>query len=155
MELVGVRHLAQRASGGRHGFLVLGKGDAIIDAWGPCNAGNERGTVVTPRPAVVSEGAVMGSQNGTTTGSDSRATTALGVAVLAVVLYVIAMVVAQEKNDWLWPVAGVVGGVAAVLGWNAGKPRPSGKALGALVLGGLVFVTILVWTIWAAATGNM
>lgn len=46
----------------------------------------------------------------------SRADMALGLAVLAVVLYVVASIVAQEDNDWLWPVAGLVGGGAAVAG---------------------------------------
>jgi cytochrome b subunit of formate dehydrogenase len=79
---------------------------------------------------------------------------ALGIAVLAVVLFITAMVVAQEDNDWLWPVAGVVGGVAAYMGWNAGRPRPQGKSLAAVTLGGLVLVVIVVWIIWALATGN-
>jgi hypothetical protein len=96
----------------------------------------------------------MERSSGATTSADSRAKTALGIAGLAVVLYVVAMVVAQEENGWLWPVAGLVGGAAAVMGWVAGKPRPQGKALAAVVLGGLVFVTILGWTIWAAASGN-
>lgn len=84
----------------------------------------------------------------------SRANVAVGLAGLAVALYVIAMIVAQDDNGWLWPVAGVVGGAAAVVGWLAGKPRPRGTALIAIVLGGLVFLVILGWTIWAAITGN-
>ena len=84
----------------------------------------------------------------------SRANTALAIAVVSVVLYIVAMVVAQEDNDWLWPVAGLVGGAAAVMGWMADKPKPRGRALAAVVLGGLVFVAILGWVIWAAATGN-
>ena len=84
----------------------------------------------------------------------SRANIALGLAGLAVILYVIAMIVAQDGTDWLWPVSGLVGAVAAVLGWLAGRPRPGGKALLAIVLGGLVFLVIVGWVIWAASTGN-
>ncbi len=88
-----------------------------------------------------------------TTGSASRANLALGVSVVAVVLWVVAMIVAQEENGWLWPSSGLVGGAGAVLGWTAGTPR-RGKAMAAIVLGGLVFAMILGWIIWAAATGN-
>ena len=84
-----------------------------------------------------------------------RTDLALGLAVVALILYVVAMVIAQEKNDWLWPVAGLVGGAAAVTGWMAGKPRPRGKALAAVVIGGLIFLAILGWTIVAAATGDL
>ncbi len=87
-------------------------------------------------------------------GPASRTNFALGVAVMAVVLWVVAMLVAQEENDWLWPLAGLVGGAGAILGWIAGKPRPRGKALAAIVLGGLVFAMIVGWIVWAAATGN-
>lgn len=87
-------------------------------------------------------------------GPASRTNFALGVAVMAVALWVVAMLVAQEENDWLWPLAGLVGGAGAILGWIAGKPRPRGKALAAIVLGGLVFAMIVGWIVWAAATGN-
>lgn len=88
-------------------------------------------------------------------GSESRAKTAHRLAILAVVLYVVAMIVAQEKNEWLWPVSGVVGAVAAIMGWSAGKPRPRGQALAAVIMGGLIFLSILGWIVWALATGNM
>ena len=87
-------------------------------------------------------------------GARSRADVAVGVAGLAVVLYVIAMIVAEEDNGWLWPVAGLVGLAGAILGWKAGAPRPRGKALLAVVLGGLVFLSILLWTVVALATGE-
>ena len=92
----------------------------------------------------------------TTTPDESKANLAVGLAILALVLYVVAMIIAQEEeNGWLWPVAGLVGGAGAVVGWMAGKPRPRGKALAAVILGGLIFITILVWTIVAAITGNL
>ena len=83
----------------------------------------------------------------------SRANTALAVSGLAAVLFVVAMIVAQETNGWMWPLAGLLGGVGAVMGLMAGKPR-AGKALAAIVLGALVFAAIVGWIIWAAATGN-
>lgn len=92
-------------------------------------------------------------QDGTTSDA-SKATTALGVAGLAAVLYVVAMIMSDGAPEWLWPLAGVLGLVGAVMGWMAGRPRPAGKAMAAVVLGGLVFASILGWIIWAAATGN-
>jgi hypothetical protein len=61
-----------------------------------------------------------------------QANAALGIAALAVVLFVLALVIAQEGNDWLWPVAGVVGAAGAVMGWTAGWPRPRGRSLAPL-----------------------
>ena len=88
------------------------------------------------------------------TTDDSRANMALGIAVLALVLYLVAMFVAGETNDWLWPLTGVVGGAAAVMGWTSGKPRPRGKSLAAVILGGLIFLSIIGWIVVAMATGN-
>lgn len=90
--------------------------------------------------------------------SASNANVALGLALLSVLLYVVALAVAgndDSKYGWLWPVAGVVGAAAAFAGWRAGAPRPRGKALAALVLGGLVFLTIVLWVVVAAFTGNL
>ena len=89
-----------------------------------------------------------------TTDPGSRANVALGVSLVAVAVWVAAMIVAQEDNEWMWPLSGLIGGVGAVMGWTAGKPRPRGRALAAVVLGGIVFAMILGWIIWAAATGN-
>lgn len=85
----------------------------------------------------------------------TRANTALAMAVVAVALFALAMIIAGERNSWLWPVAGVLGGLAAVTGWAVGRPRPHGRALTAVVLGGVVFVTVGGWVVWALATGNM
>jgi peptidoglycan/LPS O-acetylase OafA/YrhL len=90
--------------------------------------------------------------------SGSRENVALSVALLAVVLYVVAMAVAGDDDSdygWLWPVAAVVGGGAAIAGWRAGAPRPRGKALAATVLGALVFVVIVGWIVVAAITGDL
>jgi peptidoglycan/LPS O-acetylase OafA/YrhL len=90
--------------------------------------------------------------------SASGANVALGLALLSVLLYVVALAVAGDddsENGWLWPVAAVVGGAAAFAGWRAGSPRPRGKALAALLLGGLVFLSILGWIVVAAFSGNL
>lgn len=90
--------------------------------------------------------------------SASRANVALGIALLAVLLYAVSVAVAGDDDTeygWLWPVTGVTGAVAAVAGWRAGAPRPRGKALVATVLGGLVFIVILGWIVVAAITGDL
>ncbi|HWL37794.1 MAG TPA: hypothetical protein VNQ77_16520 [Frankiaceae bacterium] len=97
----------------------------------------------------------MQPQGTSSVGADtSRANVAVGLAGAAVIVFVIAIIVAQEGNDWLWPLAGILGGAGAFTGWRASRPRPQGKALVAVVLGGLVFLVILGWIIWAASTGN-
>lgn len=65
------------------------------------------------------------------------------------------MIVAQDGNDWLWPLTGVVGAAAALTGWSAGRPRPRGRALAAVVLGGLLFTVILVWGVVGGITGTL
>ena len=54
-----------------------------------------------------------------------RVNVALGLAAVAVALFIVALVVAQDGNDWLWPLTGVVGAVAAIIGWSAQRPRPA------------------------------
>lgn len=98
----------------------------------------------------------MQPQGTSSVGADaSRANVAVGLAGAAAILFVTAMIVAQEGNDWLWPLAGVLGGAGAFAGWRASPSRPQGKALVAVVLGGLVFLFILGWIVWAASTGNL
>ena len=84
-----------------------------------------------------------------------RANIALALAGVAVALYIVAVIVAQEENGWLWPLTGIVGAAAAITGWSAGRPRPRGRALAALVIGGLVFTVILVWVIVAGISGDL
>ncbi len=85
----------------------------------------------------------------------SRANAALALAGGALLLYIIAMIVAQDDNGWLWPLAGVVGAAAAITGWTAGRPRPRGRSLAAIVIGGLLFLLILGWAIVAAISGDL
>jgi peptidoglycan/LPS O-acetylase OafA/YrhL len=84
-----------------------------------------------------------------------RVNAALGIAAVAVALFIVAIVVAQEGNDWLWPLTGVVGAVAAITGWSAHRPRPRGRALIAVVVGGLLFALVAGWGIVGAITGNL
>ena len=84
-----------------------------------------------------------------------RVNAALGLAGVAVALFVVAVIFAQEGNDWLWPLAGVVGAIAAISGWSADRPRPRGRALIAVVVGGLIFALIAGWVIVGAITGNL
>ena len=96
--------------------------------------------------------------NSTTSGNAaSRTNLALGLSAAGALVFVIAMFVAGEDgaNDWMWPVAGVLVLAGAIMGWMAGKPRPQGRALAAVVLGGLTAAFIIGWIVWAAATGNM
>ena len=94
-----------------------------------------------------------------TTGTDnaSRTGMAFGISVLGLIAFFVAMAVAGDDNDpmeWLWPVAGVLGLIGAVLGWRAQRP-PKGRALLAVVVGGLVFLMILGWTVVALINGDM
>jgi hypothetical protein len=91
---------------------------------------------------------------GTASTDSSNANVALGLSGAAVLLLVVAMFVATDGNDWLWPLAALLGGIGAFLGWRAGRPKLQGKALAAVVAGGLVFLYIVGWIVWAAATGN-
>lgn len=89
-------------------------------------------------------------------GESPRASAALGLAGVAVAVFVVAVILDdQEGNDWLWPLAGVVGAVAAITGWSADRPRPRGRALIAVVAGGLVFALIAGWVTVSATTGNL
>ena len=83
-----------------------------------------------------------------------RANIALALAGVALALFVTAMVVAQDGNELLWPLAGVVGLAAAITGWSAGRPRPRGRALAAVVIGGLPFLMVLGWIVVAVITGS-
>lgn len=98
----------------------------------------------------------MSTTPSTAADSASRSTTALGVALVALVTFVIAQFVAADDNDpmgWLWPVAGLLGLVGAILGWRAQQP-PKGRALAAVIIGGLLFLMILGWVVVALISGE-
>ena len=84
----------------------------------------------------------------------SRASTALGVAIAAAVVWVVLAVVDHDGPAWLLVL--VLGGVAAALGWRAGGgARPAGRALAAVIIGGLAFTAVAVWIIVALISGDM
>ncbi len=105
-----------------------------------------------PRPAVPRKGP----RRTDSSRSGANLALALALAGAAAVLYILAVFVAEESNaDWLWPVSAVVGGAGAITGWSAGTPRPRGRALAAVVLGGLIFAVVLLWVIVAAISGDL
>lgn len=100
----------------------------------------------------------MDAQTHSEDATPSRTNLALGVSLLAVALYVLSMAVAgDDETDYgfLWPLTGAVGLVGALLAWRPGQPKPTGRALAAVILGGLVFAVILGWVVVAAFTGDL
>ena len=76
----------------------------------------------------------------------SRANLAAGLAVAAVVVW--AALLAVDADGPIWIVQGVLALAAAVTGWRAGGgAMPRGRALAALVVGGLLFVMFVGFTI--------
>ncbi len=76
----------------------------------------------------------------------SRANLAAGLAVAAVVVWAVLMAV--DADGPIWIVLGVTALAAAVTGWLAGGgTMPRGRALAALVVGGLLFAMFVVFTI--------
>ncbi len=79
----------------------------------------------------------------------SRANLAAGLAVAAVVVW--AVLIAIDADGPIWIVLGVLALSAAVTGWRAGGgAMPRGRALAALVVGGLLFIMFVVFTIMEA-----
>lgn len=79
----------------------------------------------------------------------SRASLAAALAVAAVV--VLAVLIAVDADGPIWILQGVLALAAAVTGWRAGGgAAPRGRALAALVVGGLLFVMFVVFTIMEA-----
>ena len=94
--------------------------------------------------------------SGATVHDSSRANLALALAGVGAALYILPVFIAEDSNsDWLWPVSAVVGAAGAITGWTAGRPRPRGRALAAVVLGGLVFAVVLLWVIVTAISGDL
>jgi len=98
----------------------------------------------------------MEAQPGSEDITPSRVNVAFGMSLLAVVLYVVAMALEGDDSDYgfLWPLAGLTGLAGAVTGWRSSRPKPTGKALAAVIMGGLVFAVILGWIVVALATGE-
>ena len=79
----------------------------------------------------------------------SRANLAAALAVAAVVAW--AVLIAVDADGPIWIIVGVLALAAALTGWRAGAGGPPrGRALAALVVGGLLFVVFVVFTIMEA-----
>jgi len=80
--------------------------------------------------------------------NSSRANLALGLAVAALVA--MAVLAAIDADGPIWLVVGVLSLAAVITGLVAGGGRPRGRALAAVVLGGVLFVVFVVFTIMEA-----
>ena len=79
----------------------------------------------------------------------SRANTAAALAVAAVVAWVV--LIAADADGPVWIIVGVLALAAAVTGWRAGAGGvPGGRALAALIVGAVLFVVFVVFTIMEA-----
>ena len=79
----------------------------------------------------------------------SRANLAAALAAAAVVVW--AVLIAVDADGPIWIVLGVLALAAAITGWRAGAGGlPRGRALAALVVGGLLFVMFVIFTIMEA-----
>jgi hypothetical protein len=89
----------------------------------------------------------MGSAQRPTEGAEpSRANLAAALALVAVVVW--AVLIAVDADGPIWIAVGVLALAAAVTGWRAGAgAMPRGRALAALVVGGLLFVMFVGFTI--------
>ena len=92
---------------------------------------------------------MRGAQRATEGAEPSRANLAAALAVVAVVAW--AVLTAVDADGPIWITVGVLAFAAAVTGWRAGAgAMPRGRALAALVVGGLLFVVFVVFTIMEA-----
>lgn len=79
----------------------------------------------------------------------SSANLAAALALVAVVAWAVLM--ALDADGPIWIIVGVLALAAAVTGWRAGGgATPRGRALAALVVGALLFVMFVVFTIMEA-----
>ena len=79
----------------------------------------------------------------------SGANLAAAIAVAAVVAW--AVLVAVDADGPIWIIVGVLALAAAITGWRAGAGgMPRGRALAALVVGTVLFVVFVVFTIMEA-----
>ena len=76
----------------------------------------------------------------------SQVNLAVGLAAATVVAFVI--LAATDADGPIWLLLPVLGAVTAFVGWRSGGgSRPSGLALGAVVVGVAAIVTVLVWVL--------
>jgi len=90
-----------------------------------------------------------GTQRAAGNADSSRANLAAGLAIAAVVVW--AALIAVDADGPVWIVQGVLALAAAVTGWRAGGGTvPRGRALAAFIVGGLLFVMFVGFTITEA-----
>lgn len=87
-------------------------------------------------------------------GNPSLVNLALGLAIGAAVLWIVFTVLSVEGPIWL--LVGLLGAVAAITGWrSSGGATPRGRALAAVIVGVLAFLSVLVFTIVLAISGDL
>lgn len=75
----------------------------------------------------------------------------LAVALAAAAVVVMIVLNAADADGPIWIIEGVLALAAAVTGWRAGGGRmPAGRALAALIVGTVLFVVFVVFTIMEA-----
>ena len=71
---------------------------------------------------------------------------AVGLAAATVVAWIVLAILDHDGPGWL--VVPVLGALAAIVGWRSGNgSRPTGLALGAVIVGVLGVLSVLVWII--------
>ena len=79
-------------------------------------------------------------------GRSSQVNLAVGLAAATVILWVIFMVAQVDGPIWLLVAA--LGAVTAIVGWRTGQgSRPTGLALGAVVVGVVAVIAVVAWGI--------
>ena len=87
-------------------------------------------------------------------GNPSLVNLALGLAVGAAVLWLVFTVLSVEGPIWL--LVGLLGAAGAITGWRSGGgATPRGRALAAVILGALAFLSVLIFTIVLAISGDL
>ena len=91
---------------------------------------------------------------GSESGNPSLVNLALGLSVGAAVLWIVFTVLSVDGPIWL--LVGLLGAVAAITGWrSAGGATLRGRALAAVILGALAFLSVLIFTIVLAISGDL
>ena len=84
----------------------------------------------------------------------SRVNLAVGLAAAAYVLWI--ALIATDADGPIWLGVALLGAAAAVIGWrSADGARPTGRARVAAIAGAVAFVSVIVFTIVLAATGEL
>ena len=77
---------------------------------------------------------------------NSQVNLAVGLAAATVIVFVILAV--TDPDGPIWLVLPVLGAITAIVGWRSGHgSRPSGLALGAVLVGVAAILTVVAWVI--------